>query len=130
MTKLWEEVEQPNGRIAHRDRGQGRASVEAKPGRITWRRVQLEAQILAVLQAPPEPDERIEYAFRRKEDELMQLFAQLSTFDAMELHRRLTLCVSDDPIAARFMRLIVERRVRLLSYLAGARRREALRSAR
>jgi hypothetical protein len=35
--------------------------------------------------------------------------------------------MSGDPIAARFGRLIFERRSRLLKFLAGARRREALR---
>lgn len=101
-----------------------------EPRRITWRRVDLEDEILSVLGSAPEPGERLEMAFRRKEQELIMLFARLSAADARELHHRLTLGRADDPIATRFARLIAERRERLLSFLAGARRREALRDAR
>lgn len=103
---------------------------EDEPRRIPWRRVELEDEILAVLDAAPEPGEPIEMAFRRKEQELMALLSRLSVVDAMELQRRLTLSLADDPIAARFGRLVVARRVRLLAFLAGARRREAQQRAR
>lgn len=95
--------------------------------RVPWRTVALESEIMHVLECASEPGERFEMAFRRKEQELMAAFAQLSVVDAMELHRRLSLCVDDDGIAARFCRLISERRARLLAFLACARRREALR---
>jgi hypothetical protein len=108
----------------------GRATADDEPRRITWRRVELEEEILSVLGAAPEPGERIEVAFRRKERELMFMFARLSVLDAMEQHRRLSLGLADDPIATQFTRRIAERRARLLSFLAGARRREALRRAR
>lgn len=103
---------------------------DSEPWRIAWRSVELEEEILAVLDSSPEPGERIEAAFRRKEHELAMVFARLHVHDAMELRRRLTLAPADDPIAARFARLIAERRVRLLAFLDGARRREALRVVR
>lgn len=34
----------------------------------------------------------------------MSLFAQLSVIDGLQLHRRLRLSLSDDPIASRFAR--------------------------
>jgi hypothetical protein len=100
------------------------------PRRLTWRAVALEQEILSVLDAKPRPDESHELAFRRKEAELIGLFDGLGVADAMERHRRLSLALPDDPIASRFGRLIAERRSRLLSFLAGARRRAALRGAR
>lgn len=119
-----------DGRIGRRDSVQGRGRSDDQPPRVTWRAVAIENDILDVLDTRPQPGERIELAFRRKEQELMSLFAQLSAIDALELHRRLKLSLSDDPLATRFARLIVERRARLMSYLADARRREALKRAR
>jgi hypothetical protein len=100
------------------------------PVALTWSNVQLETEIVATLDAPRLPNERIEFAFRRKEAELAALFDRLSSEDSRELHRRLTLTLQDDPIATRFARLIAPRRARLLAFLADARRREALRAAR
>lgn len=104
----------------------GKRDAAEPPRRITWRKVALENEILTVLDAKPGPDETFELAFRRKEQELMAVFARLDILDSMELHRRLSLCLFDDPIASRFARLVVQRRTRLLSFLASARRREAL----
>lgn len=113
-----------------RQLGIGKAGETDEARRITWRQVELESEILAVLDAAPEPGECVESAFRRKERELVMLFSRLSVLDARELQRRLTLGLADDPIATRFARLIVARRVRLLAFLADARRREALQRAR
>lgn len=44
---------------------------DKEPRRVTWRRVALEDEILSVLNATLEPGERIEMAFRRKEQELI-----------------------------------------------------------
>lgn len=94
---------------------------------MAYATVELEAQILETLAAPTDPDERREVAFRRKERALEAIFERLSVADSRELHRRLTLMLPEDPIAAQFGRLIAERRARLLAFLADARRREALR---
>lgn len=69
-------------------------------------------------------------AFQRKERTLGQLFAALTVAEARALHRRLTIPTSDDPIAARFGRLVSDRQQRLLAFLADARRRAALADAR
>lgn len=97
---------------------------------LTWRMVKIEREILYVLDAKPAFGEQIEMTFRRKEAELRTLFAYMCLADARELHRRLTLCLSDDPIATRFFRLVAERRARLLTFLGDARRRHALGVAR
>lgn len=93
---------------------------------VTWAPVALEMEILSVMDRRPEPGERLEFAFRRKELELMSVFDRLSLLDARELHRRLTLTLADDPIAKTFVRLVPERRQRLLAFLRDARRRAAI----
>ena len=87
---------------------------------------QADAQILAVLDAPPALGETLEAAFRRKERELREVFARVSVNEARALHRRLSNPTVGDAVAARFSRLLVDRQSRLLVFLADARRREAL----
>lgn len=96
---------------------------------LTWTRVALETEILSVMDRRPEPGERLEFAFRRKELELMAVFDRLTLADSHELHRRLTLMLADDPIARVFARLVPDRRQRLVAFLRDARRREAVRAA-
>lgn len=94
---------------------------------ITWRPIAHEEDILAIIVAAPQHGERIEFAFRRKEHELMQLMAQLSVADAFELTRRLTVRLEEDLLATRFHeRLAGDRRNRLMGFLRDARRRDAL----
>lgn len=88
-----------------------------------------DADLLAVLEASPEYGGTIELAFRRKEQSLMSLFSALSPRDALALHARLASPREDDALAARFARLVRERRERLLAFLADARRREAIAAA-
>jgi hypothetical protein len=95
--------------------------------REPWSAVVLEAEISAALHAPPHDGERIASAFERKEQELAAIFARLSVTDARSLYRRLTIVAKDDPVARKFGQMVVERRLRLLTFLAGARRREVLR---
>ena len=92
---------------------------------IEWSPVELEAEIIAALDARADPSAPVEAAFRRKETELVELFGRLPVRDALELHRRLTLRLSSDPIAARFSRFVAARRARLLAFVADARRRRA-----
>ncbi len=82
---------------------------------------------LAILDGAPLDGETIDGAFRRKERELGAAFAELGALDARTMHARLAHPRSGDVLAARFSRLVVERRGRLLAFLADARRREALR---
>ena len=64
--------------------------------------------------------------FRRKEHDLGALFARLTVLECRVLHKRLSNPAPDDQLASAFSRLVLERRGRLLMYLADARRREAL----
>jgi hypothetical protein len=87
-----------------------------------------EARITEILAEPARPGETIEAGFRRKELELGELFATLAPLEARALHRRLAgPAAAEDPLATRFMRLVTERRARLLAFLGDARRRAALR---
>ena len=99
----------------------------ARPVKKGWSLVTLESEILGVLEAPVPSHETISVAFTRVERELVESFGRLSLLEARELLRRLKTPAADDAIAARFGRLVVERRLRLLAYLADAPRREALR---
>jgi hypothetical protein len=101
---------------------------EAATG-AAWSPVSHEVEIIELLDQAAAPGETLELAFRRKERHLLLAFDAMNVRDSMELHRRLRLSLPDDPIAARFARLIAPRRLRLMSFLADARRREAMRSA-
>jgi len=90
------------------------------------RATRLDARMLAILASGPAHGETLDAAFRRKEHELGAVFARLSVAESRALHRRLSVPAQDDLVAARFGQLIVERRGRLLAFLADARRREAI----
>jgi hypothetical protein len=82
--------------------------------------------LLEILVGPLRPGETAVVGFARKEHEVRKTLATLSLLEARALCTRLEACRSDDALALAFARLTVERRVRLLAYLGGARRREAL----
>jgi hypothetical protein len=90
----------------------------------------LDAQLAAILDAPLALGETAAVGFARKERELGTVFAELSPLAARALHLRLEHPTPGDALAAKFARLTIERRHRLLVFLADARRREALRGAR
>ena len=64
--------------------------------------------------------------FKQKEHDLGALFARLSVPESRALHKRLCNPATDDRLAHAFSRLVTERRGRLLTFLADARRREAI----
>jgi hypothetical protein len=84
--------------------------------------------LLALLEAPLHSGETAHAGFMRKESELRTAFAALTIIESRALHARLSNPRTGDPLAAAFMRLTIDRRVRLINFLAGARRREALAS--
>lgn len=88
-----------------------------------WRPVAREESILAVLRAPIEGDKRS--GFARKEELLRSELAQLNVADSRLLADRLRKSAPDDSIASEISRMVPERRLRVLSFLEGARRREA-----
>ena len=87
----------------------------------------VDARLLAVLVAPGSAFETALACFERKERELTELFAELSAIESRALHLRLSHPRAGDALATRFSHLAVDRRVRLLTFLADARRREARR---
>lgn len=106
--------------------GKLQVNVEDERPPLTWREVAGERDIVCVLTSRPVAGEQAAAAFLRKEVELRALISKMSVSDARELHRRLTLVIMGDPIASQFSRLTLERRVRLLAFLADAHRRNTL----
>ncbi len=68
--------------------------------------------------------------FARKERELCAVLVQLSIQEARAVHQRLASPKVGDVLAEKFGRLTIERRTRLLAFVADARRREAVAAAR
>ncbi len=84
-----------------------------------------DAKLNAILGAALPPGEPALVCFARKERELGEAFAALPILDQRALHTRFSNPKSGDSLAAKFGRLTVERRARLLTFLADARRRAA-----
>jgi hypothetical protein len=85
-----------------------------------------DAHLLAILDAPLRDGEPAQVGFLRKEAELRGAFAGLPVLDARAILARLSNPRPGDRLAAKFAGLVVERRTRLLSFLADARRRAAI----
>ena len=85
-----------------------------------------DAELLAILDAPLHPGETAQLGFLRKEHELGAIFVKLSVLEARALQTRLANPKQGDELANKFARLTIERRQRLISFLADARRREAI----
>ena len=86
-----------------------------------------DAALLAILDAPLREHETAALGFARKESELGNAFAELTILAAYTLHKRLANPLPGDTLAERFTtRLTIDRRNRLLAFLADARRRAAL----
>lgn len=93
-------------------------------------RAETEAQILAILAAPALLGETVSSQFQRKEHQLGSIFAALSLAESRALHRRLAIPQAGDALALKFARLVVERKNRLIAFLADAPRRAARGGAR
>jgi hypothetical protein len=85
-----------------------------------------DAPFFAILDAPLLAGETAAAGFDRKERELAAAFAQLPVLAARGLHMRLANPRSGDSLVDKFSRLTIERRTRLLNFLADARRRAVL----
>ncbi|MEO8553249.1 MAG: hypothetical protein ABI678_24920 [Kofleriaceae bacterium] len=83
----------------------------------------LDSRLLELLE-PRAPRDGAHLAFTILEQELTELFAELTLDAARALHHRLRLPAADDRVAALFGRLAPFRRERLVAYLADARRRQ------
>jgi hypothetical protein len=87
----------------------------------------VDGRLIAILEAPLAPGETAASGYRRKEEAIGAVLATLSVPESRALFARLTAAHPGDPLAEKLTRLTVERRHRLLAFLAEARRREALR---
>jgi hypothetical protein len=108
------------------------ASAAAPPPRIvvTVAGSEADAELIRILDAPLAPGETSLAGFTRKEVDLGAVFAALSVPTARALQARLTNPKPGDVLADRFGRLTADRRNRLISFLADARRRAAIAQAR
>lgn len=87
---------------------------------------ELEAAILSTLTRAIDPGEGHREGNDRRERELAAMFARLEIVQAFDLGRRFDAARADDRLAQAFTRLVVDRRQRLRTFLADARRRQAL----
>ena len=90
----------------------------------------LDDRLIAILDAPLADRETIAVGYRNKEQALAAFFATLTILESRALHARLSDAKAGDVLVARFCRMTADRRGRLLDFLADARRREAIASAR
>lgn len=84
----------------------------------------LEPRLLALLEPRLLPGAGARLTFTILEQELTDLFAELSIDDSRALYHRLRLPTPGDRVAALFGRLAPPRRERLTTFLAEARRRQ------
>jgi hypothetical protein len=90
----------------------------------------VDGQLIEILDAPLAPGETAAIGYRRKEEAIAAVLATLTALESRALLARLTAARPGDRLVEKLARLTLERRHRLLSFLADARRREAIRLAR
>jgi hypothetical protein len=90
----------------------------------------VDAELIRILDAPLAYGMTAREGFMRKEADLRAAFAAQPVATQRALHARLSNARAGDELATKFHQLTAERRTRLLSFLADARRREALAAAR
>src|SRR5512138_2827627 len=78
---------------------------------------ELDAHLIAILEAPLRSHETPAQGFARKERDLAAAFTQLSCEAAGDMLQRLAVNYIGDWLARQFSKLAVERRERLLDYL-------------
>ena len=88
-----------------------------------------DAALIGILDAPLQLGETAREGFLRKEAELRAAFASLPVATQRALHARLANPRLGDALATTYSGLAADRRTRLLTFLADARRREALAQA-
>ncbi len=90
-----------------------------------FKRAEIDAQLSAILDAPAAYGETVSANFKRKEHDLGQVMATLNAVESLAMQRRLASPQPHDELAQKFARMVVERRNRLLAFLADNRRRAA-----
>lgn len=90
-----------------------------------------EQMLLDILEAPLPPGYTVATCLQLKEEALGTVLATLSIDECRAMYKRLATPVDGDMLARSFAtRLVGERRNRLLAFLADARRRQAIATAR
>ena len=89
----------------------------------------IEDALIAVIISPLRTNETYVAAGHRREREAKTILEQLDPAQAHHLGRRLDIARPDDPIVVAFCRFSVERRARLRTFIAEAKRRAAIKSA-
>ncbi len=103
--------------------------LELTPSQLPSVTAGVETAMVRILTGGLRIGETIESGYRRKEHELATLLGTLTVIEARALQRRLELAATDDVLAQQFARLSRDRRHRLISFLADARRRQAVAAA-
>ena len=75
------------------------------------------AEIIAIITSEVERGQA-RAGFHEKEKQLFRIFQALSPADALTLKQRFKVARANDPLTIAFKRLVVERRDRLLEFLA------------
>lgn len=83
----------------------------------------IDRTLIEILARDPHPRETIDAAFRRKEQQVGEVFAGLTPAEARTIQGRLEAGLAADALARNFHRLAADRRQRLLAFLADAPRR-------
>ena len=94
------------------------ASANTSDGPIA---IPTEHDLIEVIMSPVAPGERHREGNDRKERELAALLDKLTPTQSLALGKRLENAAAADPLVAAFDRLLPQRRVRLLQYLARRR---------
>ena len=84
-----------------------------------------ETELLAILGRSVPPGKARE-GYAQKEREIAAVFARMGVVESAALHKRLSCKLPGDALVEAFVRLVEDRRARLLAFLADARRRAAL----
>jgi hypothetical protein len=87
--------------------------------------IPIEQQIIDAITEPLRAGETHRIGNDRKELQIAALLEQLTPVQSLALSTRLSNGRPDDPIVVAFERLVVERRIRLVAYLARCRSRSA-----
>lgn len=99
------------------------------PSAATSAPIPIEGEILGVIVQPLEAGETHRGHNDRKERELLAVLDRLTPIEALTLHRRLISPHPQDPLVQAFGRLVVDRRNRVIAFIADTRRRIARRRA-
>ncbi len=114
--------------VAPKEAGPGRMSAVLPSPAVpaTPEQTAFDAQLAAIIVAPLPMGQTAMEGYQKKELAILGALAQRSVLESRALYARLANPVSSDSLAVTFMRLTVERRSRILAFLADARRRAAV----